>query len=340
MLREEEENKIRAALIAQCGNIFDFDDAKSFLLNDNIKKNISTRLISWLITFHLISPMRARWPSSLLSLKKSYQMLLIKYPEKQIDLIEKEFSHVIKNDTLRTEPWFRKLCVTLGIPPSFSNDAVERSQRILSLIMLESSNLQYVQGQDRFIWISFLLSQFFSFHADLSIDFSEAIAFHLGKSFITLIELSRKLENYSYVENHFTYIDKMVEEEAPEIWLLLKESQNSAIHYALKWELTLFAEEHEIFALFYLWDQILGRLHDFDEFIRCLCVAHVKQVPVPREKDEMAQTIQRYKNWNVEKIVEDAKKMMAENQKGACCDFLLIQVYNWLEGICGFHRLG
>jgi hypothetical protein len=55
-----------------------------------------------------------------------------------------------------------------------------------------------------------------------------------------------------------------------------------------------------------------------DAFVRCLCVGHVKQVPIPADGDEMALVIQKHRSWDVARIVDDAAALMCAAERGGC----------------------
>ena len=354
---------LRNILNHQNDAIFDYESAQKFLIIDDLKKDLSSRLISWLIIFHLITPIKDRWELSLSSLYKNYKNICLKYTKNEtndlnsvINLLQKEYSHVIVNDSLRTAPWFLKFAGKINIINilSFNNqdDFMDKStqivQRTLALVMLENPDLQYVQGQDRFIWISYLLSlNFMTINAtecdpeyinEIN-EISEAITYHLGKTFIDNITIAKKIENYDYIEYHFQIVDSFVRKEAPEIALVLDEFQNSSLHYALKWELTLFAEEYDLYQLLYLWDDILAHIDELDEYLIYLIVAHVKQVPIPRDKGDTAITIQRYKSWDVYQIIKDANQMIEAEPHRCCCYNIFLTLIRWLRNSSRYQRL-
>jgi hypothetical protein len=206
-------------------------------------------------------------------------------------------------------------------------EAEGRARRILVTIALDSPNCLYTQGQDRFVWVSYLVSLSFAAAGGLPLDFAEAMAFNLGRTFILRNEIARQLENFPAIEHHFLQLDELVRREEPRVATYLQYSCHSSVHYALKWQLTFFADEHNAYELLFLWDQILAREADLDGFIRCLCVGHLRQVPIPVEPDEMALTIQRHKNWDVVKILDDAIELMGKRDETTCRSCLSAVVY-------------
>jgi hypothetical protein len=97
----------------------------------------------------------------------------------------------------------------------------------------------------------------------------------------------------------------------------LKRAGHGSIHFALRWELLLFADEYQAHPMLLLWDQILVRRKEFETFLYALCVAHASQVP-PAEPDEIAiRKVQNWKDWDVMKIVEDADGLMRQTRRVA-----------------------
>ena len=338
--RDEE---IRSALVSQLGNIFDLDDVKRFLVETDLYKSAGARAVCWLIAMQVVRPARTYWVSNLREIYQQYERLLNGHfdgKSSPLDLFPADSAPVVKADTMRTKPWFIRLCSQIGIEKEAVNDCEERAQRILATIILVSPKCGYTQGQDRFVWVSLLVSLSFAITGGLSSDFAEAMAFSLGKGFISKIKISRNLGNLAALERIFSKLDQIVKQEVPEISKMLEQCGTSSIQYALKWQLTLFADEHNIYELMFLWDQILAREDDMTNFVICLCVAHIKQVPIPHEADEMAVTIQRCRSWDITKIVDDANELMKRTERReSCCDWLSNCIINWFETLSGYRRL-
>jgi hypothetical protein len=235
-----------------------------------------------------------------------------------VALLDPSTAHVISADTMRTVVWFMRLSHEIGLPDVHLADAEQRTRRILATMCLDSSPLLYTQGHDRYIWVSYLVSLSFSVAGGLPRDFAEALAFNLGWAFVHRCDVSKNLNDFPLIEHHFLKLDELVRKEEPQVAELLERCSHSSLHYALKWQLTLFADEHNAHALLFLWDQIIARESRMDEFVRCLCVGHVKQVPIPADGDEMALVIQKHRSWDVARIVDDAAALMAAEEPTGC----------------------
>jgi hypothetical protein len=329
------EEALRAALRAQVRGISDFDDAHRFLLTTDLQKSNTSRLISWLVLFRLIPGPRVHWTSHLITLSVQYQNLIRQlYKNGTVDClnaVDSSSAFVIRADTTRTLSWFTRLAAQCGLIRDQLEAAESRAQRILTTIMLEIPSCVYTQGHDRFVWVSYLLSLLFSATANLPFDFAEALAFNLSKTFISRCEIAKHLEDIPETSPYFVLLDNLVRSEVPRVSALLDQVHHSSVHYALKWQLTFFADEHDLWELLFLWDQIVARESDMEDFVRCLCVAHIRQVPVPQEADEMALTIQRHKKWDVMRIVEDAVALMRERTRRGCADAVADAVLNAMD---------
>jgi hypothetical protein len=316
------EAELRCAILCQLSGITDFDDVRDFLLQADLYKNNGARFVCWLVAFRLIPSARVHWASHLRNLCVQYHNLIGKlYRNGSIDsleLVDPATARVIHADTIRTLAWFTRLSQEIGIPEACIADAEPRTRRMLSTIVLDPSPLVYTQGQDRYAWVSYLVALSFAIPGGLSRDFAEALAFNLARAFVSRCEVAKELDNFPAIERHFTLLDELIVREEPAVARLLARSSHSSLHYALKWQLTLFADEHHAHGLLYLWDQIIARESEMGDFVRCLCVGHVRQVPIPGDGDDMALMIQKHRSWDVAKIVDDAVALMLSGEAPGC----------------------
>jgi hypothetical protein len=168
----------------------------------------------------------------------------------------------------------------------------------------------YTQGYDRFVLISHLLGLDFCGQTSLSADFAEAMSFFLGAQFIRLVNIAGFLDNPAATEVHFRRMDADMMTYAPNVMIPLRRISQGSIHFALRWELLLFADEYHARPMLLLWDQVLVRRKDFDAFLYALCVAHARQVPPAGPDETVIEKIQNWKEWDVMKIVADADTLM------------------------------
>lgn len=328
--RETELREIRSALLSQAGSMYDPDDAQKFLMELDIYKHIGARFLCWMIKLRLIPPARSQWGSKLYNLHDSYRNSLIRfYPndtQTPLSLLPYPIATHIEQDISRTIKWFRKCAEQIELAARVIEDAELRVKRILSIISLESPELSYIQGNDRICLMCYLVSLYFSTRGSLNKDFAEAMCYHLSKTIITKITLSRKLDSAGYLDDHFESLDVLIEQEDPEKASILSQAGHSSAHFALRWELTLFSDSHDIYSLMLLWDYILVKFYDFDEFIRCACVAHVMQVPVPSNPSDLTEVIQHYSKWDMMKIINDAMSLMETDDEMSCMQSLWLAI--------------
>ncbi|KAH0786457.1 hypothetical protein GPJ56_009668 [Histomonas meleagridis] len=314
MERKIQPEEIRAALISQSGDIYNMGDVIRFLCQKNLYKHVGARFLCWMIMINKLPPNRSFWVSKLYEMYQNY----IEIREKNLNdlsisplyLIPADARRVISGDLRRTYVWFCKLAEQVGIQEYYLNGAQIRAERILTFIYLENPNYSYTQGNDRFVWVSFLVCLFFASHGGLNCSFAEALSFYLAEFFIMHNKVAKNLQNLPYLQHRFSKMDSLLSIEEPEVFQYLNQSQHFALQYGMKWELTFFSDEHNAHELMLIWDNILARFDHYGKFLQCLAVAHIKQVPIPSHPDEMAMTIQQYKNWNVSKIISDAIEMM------------------------------
>lgn len=329
-------DNIRAALLSQSGDIYNNSDADRFLLSTDIYKHTGARFLCWMIKMHIIPPFRSRWLSAFKDLYDRYIRLLINVLPNNftspLSILPTQTKTIVEGDTVRTIIWFKRLTDEMGIQPHYLDDAKVRAQRIITLINHENQDLSYTQGNDRFVWVSYLVSLFFSTRGGLDRSFAEAMAFYLSQVWISHLQVGRNIENMPFLESHFSKLDILLEREEPEIASLLTQCNHHALQYAMKWELTFFADEHNAHDLLLIWDYIVQHMEKVNDYVRCLSVAHIRQVPIPQMADEMAMSIQRNRNWDVQKIVRDSVEIMDEQNEDICCGGCLKIVLNFLNG--------
>ena len=311
---------LRSALISQSGDIYDFYDVQKFLFNRDFSKPVGQRFLSWLIRLGIIPAARSEWVLKIQQKYSNYKQLCQRFFKTDFDqpllALAQDAGHSIHVDILRTKSWFLVISKELSISEHRLDKVDIMAQRILSCISLDSEELSYTQGHDRYVWVTLAVAIVFSQNGDLPLSFAEAMSFYLTRSFLIMNPISCDIENFSKIEAHFHILDDMVEANIPETYELLKSVGHSSMHYALKWELTLFADEHNAHELMFMWDRILLHIDDITDYVRCLCIAHIQQVPRTELADEMAQAIQRNRMWNVPKIIDDAEYLLSSMRGG------------------------
>ena len=328
-------DSFRAALLSQSGNIYNSFDADQFLLSKDLYKHTGARFLCWMIKLRVIQPFRTRWLSTITGLYSDYRRILTKrfsdQPDSPISALSQRTRVIVEGDIIRTVVWFRRLAEEMGILGHHLEDAQFRALRVIAAINVEHPEHSYTQGNDRFVWVSYLVSLFFATRGGLEVSFAEAMSYHMTCAWLSHVKVAHNIENIGYLEKHFMKLDILIEQEEPDVASLLKQCNHKALQYAMKWELTFFADEHNAHDLLLIWDYIAQNINEVNKFLRCLTVAHIRQVQIPKMADEMAMYIQRNRSWDAQKIVSDALEMMEDRREERCCQSCLRSFLNFLN---------
>ena len=314
---EIEMSKIEAAVYRLSGAFYNMEDVGIFLSSTDLNKDNTRRFICWLSSFGIISPNHEMWARELFELYTKYRSFLrtlIKDPMNPLLEVPQRSASIIESDIMRGMAWFHGIAADLKISEFYINDAELRANRILAVYSRESRTYSYTQGHDRYVFICYVLSLDFSSQSGLTTDFAEALAFFLAKNFIKMTEISKYLDNVAETEEHFEIMDGEMCKFSPEIMHQLFNVGQSSIHFALRWELLLFADEYDIKRLLFLWDQILYYKNIFKKFLFALCIAHIQQITPALPGEVMVEKIQNFRNWNVQRILDDSLKYLKHNE--------------------------
>lgn len=309
---------IDAAVCRLNGLFYTMEDTKVFLSSTEFNKNNSTRFICWLISFNILSPNYEQWPEQLFNLYTKYSKmvkLFIKDINNPLSDVPSKSAVIIESDVTRGIHWFQTLAADLQLSDYYTSDAELRTIRMFAVMSHESISYSYTQGHDRYMFVNLLLGLDFVAHSGLTCDFAEAISFYLAREFISMTAISKYLDNVTETEDHFLYMDKEFAKVAPEIMHQLSIVGQSSIHFALRWELLLFADEYDIKRLLFLWDQILYEKKIYKKFLFALCVAHIQQIPPALPGEIMVEKIQTFRNWNVQKILSNTNNYLKTTKK-------------------------
>ena len=329
--REVDEDAIRAALLSQSGAIYNENDVLRFLKDMNFYKHIGARFLCWMIQLDQLPPVRAKWVSALFSLFTRYCQICEKHENQNRKLPAKRRLSERSNTTEDDQAWIAQMLDQMGIQGHYSDDAQIRVERISAMICLENSLMSYVSDFDRCIWISYLVCVFFASRGGLPKIFAEAVAYHMAYSLFARVNLIQNINSEELVRNHFYKIDRTLEAEVPEVFDLLRHNHQGAGDWAMRWELTLFSDEHTAYEVMLIWDQFLARVIQINKYIRFLCIAHVKQVPFAAIQTDDVRAIKTFRDWDVTRLVEDATNMMEDEDEQNVQCLCLIQMFDALK---------
>jgi len=172
---------------------------------------------------------------------------------------------------------------------------------------LSSVDFRYIQGYDRFVFVVYAVALDFALHFGLCRELAEAICYRLAQELITLVQIGSFLEEPMRTQLYFDEKDQTLMDYAPAIMTALRMDRHGSIHFALRWQILLFADEYRAKPLLFLWDKVVEHRDVYKSFLYGLCIAHVRQVPPPIPDEITVEKIQRYKDWNVFAAVEFAE---------------------------------
>lgn len=284
-----------------------------FLSNLELSKSNITRMMAYLLVFENISPIRSNWPFELNNLYIKYDdMINTQLADKDKPLLDfSEYNaRVIESDIRRGIHWFNNFASILKIENNFIFDVNLRVTRILTLISHNLTNFVYFQGHDRYIFIMYLLTLDCASKLGLDSDYAEAFAFYLAYDFIVLTNISHFFENIEETDQHFNKMEIEMEKSAPDIMRQITNDGHTSRDFALRWEILLFADEHEIKDLLLLWDQILLNRDEFSQYLFASCIAHIKQISPTTSNERAIEKIQNYKDWDINQIISDTRDYM------------------------------
>ena len=302
------QSAIKTAFDSYIENHHSFTSKQSiyhFLSSHQKDKDPILRLIAWLIELNVI--MFEGVSVSVSSLVIQYKNIInskLNDVQKPTNSLSTEEGELIIIDTERTIGWINDLGRQMKLEPSLFDNAMISAQRVLTTLSLCDSFYSYIQGFDRYISINFLLG--LQVAAKLNIEekqtFAEAMSFFISKYLLQVVNVNKYNKDYAFAMSHFGELDRMIEQARPEITQNLRLMNVSSLHFAMKWELLSFADEHNIKNILLIWDSIILNKSDYLKYILCLDLAHVKQVKINPDQF-VIQTLQNYTNWDIDDIL-------------------------------------
>ncbi|KAI5526736.1 Rab-GTPase-TBC domain family [Trichomonas vaginalis G3] len=296
------------------GRIPEYSDAIAFLDEKNINKDNTLRFISWLIAFGIIDDENTRADKLFRKFQDYTNMINEEFNGKIDDplscLESTKAAYVIKADVDRSIGMFNKMADQLKISVYSTKYAHQHAIRILALLTVKFHDLSYTQGFDRYILTCYLLALDFTSQNCLPPTFAEAMTYYLAPVFMRMANIHRFIDDLANTTEYFDHLDKLVAAKYPELASILERCGHGSIHYALRWQLLLFADEYNARSLFLIWDAITVNRGNFDDFVTNLCIAHVLQIPLPKPNEILIEKIQTYRDWNVVQALNTTYSLM------------------------------
>jgi hypothetical protein len=282
------------------------NDAYKFLLSKNSSKNNSHRFISWLLALKIISGGKETWFDKCNSYHTQYQTIaetLIKDNDNPLSSLPKNDLYQIKNDIIRTICYFNRMASEVNVKSVYTKYTSYIVSRIITVMSIVDHTFRYIQGCDRYVYNAYLVSLIFCLENGLPLSFAESSAFVISSKIMQISNISHYLDDPVEISEHFEALDIKMEKANPSVMKEFATANQSSIHFALRWEILLFAEEHSFRGLMLLWDHIIAHKSCSSSYIESLCIAHFKQAP-----GGSLTNLQHYKEWDYDKLLLDASE--------------------------------
>jgi hypothetical protein len=292
--------------------IFTKKDARIFLLGKDLQKDCALRLVSWLMLFDLIPAARTEFAAGVLGLYTAYNKIVTHTPGGSDPLPELKDveSRVIRCDIERSINWLHKMAEQVEVDNFYLQDAEVRTCRVLGLLSLVGK-FSYFQGFDRFVLSCYLLVLKLTSKKGVSSVVAEALSYHMTLKFL---ELTKQPVEMSDMLKGFERLDKDLRKQAPAVYAGLDPFSYGSVYFALRWKTILFADEHKVRDLWLIWDYVVANLKDFRKFLNDLCGGHLVQVPV--DDSFQLEKIQKFRDWDVVRIIEYAALRQRDRKRG------------------------
>ena len=276
---EDSANSITISHFTTIG-INSINEAKNYLRDISNDKEPSQRVVSWLLALDLLKGDLNTWPKQFSNIYTTYKQRLNHYcPEDTINSVEeisKNLESIIPRDLKRSIGVYEKSLQEIQLDSSLFSNYFFKFHRIFLIMSKESSDYQYIQGQDRYLYfIIIFVTQFFE-RLEISDQlWIESISSSIFQAFCEKIPYDKIVLDPSEMRDLFSRLSDFIAEKDPKL------SKNVTIkpdQYALNWFLSLFSEQHSNPESLVIFDHLLLHLEDLDEYMFSLSLAHLKQV--------------------------------------------------------------
>jgi hypothetical protein len=291
------------------GILVDESGVRAFLDRPDPAKDQLTRFIAWLFTFGLVPLNSEGIFAAFCEFRDDYERLKALHLTDGVPSTTPALNRLVRGDVERTVTWFVKLAPQLGIPERLYPQAEAITHRVLIFIGNSSPRYTYVQGYDRFVFLSYLVTLNFFANCGEHVEFVEPLTFQLTKRFLALGDIIDLLGNFQELHRHFGQLDADIRIMYPALWERLVRIGYSTLHFALRWEILMFADEHSVTDLFLLWDKLVAHRNHYPQYMRAMCLAHLGQVPAD-EGVSSIQTFQTFQNWDTVALLNEVDRLV------------------------------
>ena len=310
--------EIGYSMILHNGEIYSISDAREFLGRADLGKDNIIRLLCWLITLKIIPDSCLQSAYGVATLYFRYKELVksrLSDPENPLSDISKKEARVIIADIDRSIFWFKMLIEKTNIDQNYTVNTKLHAHRILALLSLsKSDSLSYIQGFDRYVLLCYTLSLNFTYKANLGADVAEGIAYFLSYLLILMAKPGKYLADNNQTISYFKNLDKKMFKWLPEMGSRMNDIGITSMLFALRWHLLIFADEHDLNGILYIWDNVILHQDCFNDYLCDLSIAHTAQIPQENEMN-LVELIQHYKDWEDIEIVRKADELLLKQKQ-------------------------
>lgn len=301
--------------------VHDRQSAISFLRSKELSKAHTSRYLAWMILLNGIPEDPNLWPLTFYHIIHSYRTKLDYYlsdPSKKVfnilKCLDDKSTDAIRSDVNRALKWFKRFAETIGIDDNLLADPeIEtRIVRMICIMIREAPQFHYLQGYDRFAFVSFSLSLYFSIKLGLGLIEAEAFSVSLYRRLISLSDVATFLKNQSYISQYFSDIDGYLLNWNRKKMLTLLKAPLTSVDFASNWVGVLFSDIHTPPSCLLIWDHILLHQNDFKRYFNALVSAHLNQIEDMDDPYEQLTAIQNFGEWNVEDLIDEAESQMRD----------------------------
>ncbi|KAK8846210.1 hypothetical protein M9Y10_020216 [Tritrichomonas musculus] len=296
------------------------DFALKYLETTDLNKPQCNRLISWFVKFKLLPDNSSNWASKLNELLFNYEDLKKKSgiaDTTQLEEITKELPAIIPRDLGRSFNLFNDYLELLNLKDDTFDESRLRIHRIFYFLQKNCPDFDYLQGYDRFIYLSVCISISFCHELQLNSNATEAFAYYVSYYFISFVSIAKEVLDPDLNLLIMSDLNDFLKNSSAPTASAYKYQNLKCEMYAMNYLLLLFAEQHEPIETLVLWDLIV--LHtNFEnkikgdqkkkEFIYAMTVSHLVQIQIGINTTDTMQRIVKANDFNFQRLVNDTNR--------------------------------
>lgn len=292
-------------------------DAISFLNDTKETKSFHDHLLPWLIQFNIIPSDEKLWPESLNKLIENYKNCVSKYAadgeEPDTAALEKKLEDIVPRDLGRSLKIFTEMMSDLKINEAAFPNPSFRFHRIFVILRNEIPKFSYLQGNDRFVYISTIVSLLFCSQFEVQPDVAEAFGYHVSKHLLEKLAFGNAVLDPDESFLVFNGLSELIAKATPATYSAFNSQGLKPEMYALNWYLLLFADQYEIDQLLVVWDHLFLNVDKFQNYVTVLCASHLNQIQIGNNVGETMQRILKARDFNLTRLFNDAERI--QNRK-------------------------